>query len=238
MSKELQKKINQKREKAAEMSGKKITKSFPTKAIAVDKENKTATFIMSTESIDRHGDIVDQESINFNHFTKNPAFYWQHQSNDFPLGSWEEWWQDENPEIEGTLMTLGKARFDTDIEPNAERAFNHVERGNLRMVSIGFIPHRVDYDEEKDAFILYDCELLECSLVGIGSNRDALITDAEKSAKNEKEDVDNEAKEESAKDKAIDAQRALQKEILDEENRRVYKKHKAHKLISQAIRNL
>ena len=70
-------------------------------------------------------------------------------------------------------MLVGTAEFRVEFE-DASRAFRHVESGDMNAVSVGFIPHRVEYDEEKDCFILFDCELLECSLVGVGSNRQAL----------------------------------------------------------------
>lgn len=236
MSKELQKKLDEFNAKAQEKQDAIHKKEISYRAIAVDEENKTATFVMSTESIDRHGDIVDQESWNLEHFKKNPMFFFQHRSDQFPLGKWLDVWFEDDPDNEGKQRLVGEAKFRTKFE-DADRAFEHVKEGDMSAVSVGFIPHRVDYDEDKDAFILYDCELLECSLVGIGSNRDALIT-SDKDAKNDEEDVEKESEEPTVKEKAIEVQQALQKEILDQENRKVYKKHKAQKLISQAIRNL
>jgi len=161
--------------KAAELTGKLMHIEVATKALSIDEEKKTATFVMSTESIDRHGDIVDQESMMLEHFLKNPGFFWAHRSNEYPLGKWVKVWKEADPELEGKLMTVGTAEFATELHEDIERAWNHVVRGDLNMVSIGFIPHRVEYDEEADCFRLFECELMECSLVGIGSNRRAQI---------------------------------------------------------------
>lgn len=160
--------------KAAELQGKRIDREYVSKTIAVDEDAKTAIFVMSTASVDRHGDIVDQDTMNLQHFHKNPGFFWAHRANEMPLGKWLEVWKEQDPDNDGQMRTAGKAEFAVDLDPEIERAWKHVVRGDLNMVSIGFIPHVVEYDENKDAFILKECELLECSLVGVGANRHAL----------------------------------------------------------------
>lgn len=166
------------RQKAAELQGKRYDMEVATKAVSIDEEAKTATFVMSTATIDRHGDIVDQDSWKLDYFEQNPAFFWGHRSDQFPLGKWVKVWFEEDPEMPGEKMMLGTAEFAVDVHADIERAWNHVKRGDLNMVSVGFIPHVVDYDEKKDAFVLKSCELLECSLVGIGANRRALVKDS------------------------------------------------------------
>lgn len=161
--------------KAIEMTGKRVDVDIAFKAVSVDKEKHTATFVMSTASIDRHGDIVEQSSWNLKHFLENPAFFWGHRSNEFPLGKWLSISLEVDPDIEGEMRLVGTAEFAVDLHPDIKRAWDHVVRGDLNMVSVGFIPHVVDYDEERDAFVLKSCELMECSLVGIGANRHALI---------------------------------------------------------------
>lgn len=150
-----------------------------TKAISIDETKHTATFVMSTASVDRHGDIVDQSSWNLKHFLENPAFFWGHRSNEFPLGKWLTVSLETDPDHDGEMMLVGTAEFAVDVHPDIKRAWDHVVRGDLNMVSVGFIPHIVDYDEDKDAFMLKSCELMECSLVGIGANRRALVKNDE-----------------------------------------------------------
>jgi HK97 family phage prohead protease len=161
--------------KAAEMIGKRIDVDIAQKSVSLNKETHTAVFVMSTSSVDRHGDIVEQSSWMLDHFQKNPAFFWGHRSNDFPLGKWLRVWLEVDPENPNDMMLMGEAEFAVEVDPEIQRAWDHVVRGDLNMVSVGFIPHVVEYDEEHDAFILKSCELMECSLVGIGSNRRALV---------------------------------------------------------------
>jgi len=165
--------------KAAEIQGSRIDVDVAIKAVTIDENNFTATFVMSTASIDRHGDIVDQDTWNLKHFLENPAFFWGHRSNEFPLGKWLSVKLEVDPENPEQKMLVGVAEFAVDVHADIERAWKHVVRGDLNMVSVGFIPQVVDYDETKDAYVLKNCELMECSLVGIGSNRRALIKDTE-----------------------------------------------------------
>lgn len=165
--------------KAAEKVGKRIDIAISSKSISIDEDKHRATFVMSTSAVDRHGDIVDQESWKLEHFQENPAFFWGHRSNEFPLGKWVSVGLEQDPNLPGKMRLVGTAEFAVEVDEEIKRAWAHVVRGDLNMVSVGFIPHIVDYDEERDAFVLKSCELMECSLVGIGANRGALIKSQE-----------------------------------------------------------
>ncbi len=173
-----QKMIDEKRNKATDMIGKKFEVQINRKAVSIDSEKKTATFVMSTTNIDRHGDIIDQDSWILDYFLQSPMFFLNHNSDQFPIGKWIDISLIPDPDNVGKNMLVGTAEFRTEFE-DAARAFRHVEEGDMNAVSVGFIPHRVEYDEETDAFILYDNELLETSLVGVGSNRQALVKSKE-----------------------------------------------------------
>lgn len=205
-----------------EIIGNRFEIEIESRAVTVDKENHTVIFVMSSPHIDRHGDVIDQDTWNFKHFDKNPGFYFNHYSDRFPLGKWVDHWFEADPEIEGQKRLLGKAEFRVKYE-DAARAFDHVVEGDLNMVSVGFIPHRVEYDEERDAFILYDCELLECSLVGIGSNRQALVAD--KATEDPRETI-------------IEAKKNLESVINNPEVRKGLVALKARGMLNKAIRKL
>lgn len=221
MIKLAQKLLEEKRSKAIEMVGKKITIELSSKAISIDSEKKTATFVMSTENIDRHGDIVDQASWNLKYFKESPMFFLQHRSDQFPIGKWISVGFENDPNNPGKQMLVGTAEFRVEFE-DASRAFRHVEEGDMSAVSVGFIPHRVEYDEEKDCFILYDCELLECSLVGVGSNRQALAKDTS-----------------IALEKTIEAKEALDTKIKNTTDKNLIISHlKARESLNKAINRL
>lgn len=221
---ELAKKLlEEKRNKAIDMVGKKIELEVTGKAISIDEKNFTATFVMSTSSIDRHGDIVDQASWILKYFLENPYFALQHRSDEFPIGKWLTVGLENDPNNVGEQRLVGTAQFNPNYE-DSKRAFDHVVRGEMNMVSVGFIPHRVEYDEEKDAFILYDCELVECSLVGIGSNRQALIKTVEKM--------------DEAREEVIEVKEALDSTIKSGDNTKVIAHLKARENLNKAIRRM
>ncbi len=226
--KELAKKLlEEKRSKAVEMVGKKIELAITHKAISIDEKAHTAVFVMSTSAIDRHGDIVDQDSWKLDYFKSNPYFALQHRSDEFPIGKWLDISLEADPNMPGKMRLIGTAFFNTKHE-DAARAFDHVMNGEMNMVSIGFIPHRVEYDEERDAFVLYDNELLECSLVGIGSNRQALVKTNETVVVEEEKDI---------KQETIKIASELDKEIR-KSNTVFINKAKAHELLCKAIRQM
>ena len=213
---------------AKEVIGERFERFVETRQIAIDEKEKTVVFVMSDNSIDRHGDIVDQDTWNFKHFDKNAPFFWQHRASDFPLGKWVDHWFEADPDNEGKKRLLGKAVFRTEYDDVA-RAFDHVVKGDLNMVSVGFIPHRVEYDEERDAFILYDCELLECSLVGIGSNRNALTADKNVEPDTIKSDKD-------AREKVMEVRNHLDRVIHSQADGEVVSKARARDILNKAIR--
>lgn len=222
MSTQLAKKlIEQRRQKANELIGTTIKADMHIKAISIDEKEHTAIFVMSTSGEDRHEEVVDQDSWNLEHFLKNPAFFLQHASWQFPIGKWLEVWLEADPDRPGKQRLVGKAEFRVEFE-DAARAFTHVVKGDMNMVSVGFIPKRILYDEDNDIFVLMDCELLECSLVGIGSNRDALVKSAE-----EKKAV------------LIEAKEILEETVeLSEAGKKAIAVYKAQELFNKAIRNL
>lgn len=210
----------EKKNKATEMIGKKLEVQITRKAISIDEEKKQVTFVMSTSNIDRHGDIIDQDSWILDYFRQSPMFFLNHDSDEFPIGKWVEISLQPDPENVGKNMLVGIAEFRTEFA-DADRAFKHVVAGDMNAVSVGFIPHRVEYDEVRDAFVLFDNELLECSLVGVGSNRQAL-------AKEKSEVIDS----------AIETKKLLDEEIEKSNNERVIKLLKARESLNKAIRQL
>jgi HK97 family phage prohead protease len=142
---------------------------------SVNLERAEATFVLSTVDIDRHGDVVDQDSMNFKNFMKNPVFLEQHMSYEFPLGKFIEIYQETDPNrTDGAVRTVGTVKFAVEEYDRAKIAFALVANGFMSAVSVGFIPHDVEYNDDLKAFIMKDCELLEVSLVSVPANPMAL----------------------------------------------------------------
>ena len=135
-----------------------------------DRERPMA-FVLSTDDIDRHGDMISADGWKLEAYRSNPVFLWAH---DY------------------ARPVIGRA-IDTWTEPH--RLMAHVEfaptqfakevamlyhAGYQRGVSVGFKPLR--YEErrhEKTGALLGICfleqELLEVSAVPVPANRNALL---------------------------------------------------------------
>lgn len=146
-----------------ELTGRIIAKASPT---ATDPFE----FVMSSDSVDRIGDIVDIKGIDLKGFKQNPLALWNHDS-DVPIGTWSNVRKEEHRLI-GTLSLAAPGS-----SPLVDRLRSFVEQRILRAVSIGF---RALEAVELDPSDLWGglrftkTELLECSLVSVPANPDAL----------------------------------------------------------------
>lgn len=148
-----------------------------------NKEQRSARFIMTSESVDRYGDIVVQAGLDLTRFLENPQGLLFHNSRSWPAGSWS----DVTKVLSGRpKRTEGTFNFLPDgTDEDADRAARHVSAGSIRTVSIGFAPNWDDIelilDDEEEwvtGLKFNQSELLECSLVPIPAQPDALVKDA------------------------------------------------------------
>lgn len=149
---------------------------------AVDQEKRFFDVVASTDTLDGHGDIVEQ-SFNLKRYKKNPVVLWQHnafgmfdgaRAEDFlPVG------RAEDVKVEGGKLTARIHIVQGDGPDSlAEKLWRRVQQGILRAVSIGFRPGKVTTEENKQTgkttLRLADNELFEISVVAIPSNPDAV----------------------------------------------------------------
>lgn len=148
-----------------------------------DGTTRSASFVMTSETQDRYGDIVGQAGLSIDRFLENPVALPFHNSRTFPIGSWS----DVTKLLSGRpKRTEGKLNFMKEgADPDSDRCAVHVEQGTLRTVSIGFAPNweEIEFilDDDEDwtgGFRFNESELLECSLVPIPAQPDALVKDA------------------------------------------------------------
>lgn len=146
-----------------------------TKEVGNDEGLLTAV-IGSTATVDRYGEIIDQESWDLKHYKKNPVILWAH---NLTFG-------EDRPPI-GKAMKVkvveGNLQFDIQFDmadPFAADIFRKYKEGFLNAFSVGFIPHRVErVDDEAQPnlrAVLKDNELLELSAVPVPANPEALNT--------------------------------------------------------------
>ena len=136
-----------------------------------------AWFIMSTPAVDRYGDIVEQVWA-LEEFRRNPVAFKDHYASvNGVVGSWSDVGVDP-----GTGSLIGKLNWASD--PESQRIATLVEEGHISAVSVGFRPGNsvlrssLPEDDPRRGMSGYVFKgpntLLECSVVGIPANPDAV----------------------------------------------------------------
>lgn len=123
-------------------------------------------FVLSDDTVDRYGDIVDPDGWDLRNFKKNPIALFGHSSS-FPIGTWE------NVRVENKKL-IAKLKFAAKgTSARIDELISLVEQGVLRAVSVGFRPIDSDPIDPKQpwgAQRYKKQELLETSLVSVPAN--------------------------------------------------------------------
>lgn len=144
---------------------------------APDMGEGIVQFIAATEGVKRDGNTLLNSGWEFNNFSKNPVFLFQHDYSQLPIGQHVQWKVDGPA---GNQVLRVWSRFVTaDIYPFAERVRMMYEKGFLRAVSIGWIPLEYEpvrnADEIQTGWLFKRNELLEVSAVSVPADPDAII---------------------------------------------------------------
>ena len=133
-------------------------------------EGEPMTFVLSTEEVDRHGDVIAASGWHLDSYNRNPVFLWAHDYARPVIGKAAEVWKESH-----SLL----ARIEFAPTAFAQEIASLYRAGFQRGVSVGFKPLR--YEErrhEKTGALLglrfLEQELLETSAVPVPSNRSAL----------------------------------------------------------------
>lgn len=139
-------------------------------------ENRQAEFVISTEAVDSHGTVFKLDGWDLERYQQNPIVLYHHDSYssnpDVIIGTSEV-------RIEADQMIARVTFEEADSNPLAEKIYQKVKNGILRMASIG--ARIMDYrwgvfedGENPDVIYFTRQQLLEWSIVPIGSNPEAL----------------------------------------------------------------
>lgn len=144
-------------------------------------ENRQVEFVISSDAVDSYSTVFKMSGWDLNRYERNPIVCYQHRSHS-----------DDPDNLIGTStlriednMLIGTVTFeDADVNPRAEKIFRKVQAGTLRMASVGarvLKAHLGDEEKNEDKEVLYfdRSELIEWSIVSVGSNPDAHKRNAE-----------------------------------------------------------
>ena len=142
---------------------------------STSKPVRNMQFTLSDETPDRYGDIVSADGWELGNFKKNPIALFGH-NHDFVIGRWEDLHVEEKS-LRGRLVLAPKGTSE-----RIDEIRTLVDADILRAVSVGFQskvrPERLrdDKGEETGGLRWLKHELLECSVVPVPANPNALAT--------------------------------------------------------------
>jgi HK97 family phage prohead protease len=142
------------------------------------RDDRTLTFVASTEDVARDGDIIRADGWMLDEFLKNPVFLWAHNYDVPPIGK-----------ITGTRkVTTPNPALEIDVKfaehELAENVYTLYRDGFMAAVSVGFLvrAYAKPTDDEREALglkewgiIVTAAELLEVSAVPVPSDPGALM---------------------------------------------------------------
>lgn len=138
----------------------------------IEKKDDKLVFVLSDETKDRHGDILDVDNWDLSAFKKAPRMLVDH---DHRVEKIVGKWTDIKTE-KATKRRLIASPYFHEITELSRETKRMVEEGFLDTVSVGFIPHYEEIkgtDGKTDYKVTY--ELIEVSLVTVPANPSARI---------------------------------------------------------------
>lgn len=158
--------------------------------------------VASTNSVDRHGEVVDNNGWDLKAFKKSPVILWAHDHTEPAIGVSKKTWV----EGAGKKAKLMIQPLLHDVTEKARAVKQLVEMGVIKSLSVGFKPL-----ESEDGVTFDKNELLEVSVVNVPANADAMML-AYKSLKKEGFE-DKVIKEVGIETTLIDKMVAMEKDI-------------------------
>ena len=141
-----------------------------TTGVGADKAAGPVTFVLSTDEVDRHGDVVSADGWRLEAYRENPVLLWAHDYQHPAIGRAASVWTEPH-------RLLAKVEFAPSAF--AQEVATLYAAGFQWGVSVGFRPIR--WEERRDsrtgalAGLRYlEQELLEVSAVPVPANRSAL----------------------------------------------------------------
>lgn len=133
----------------------------------LDTATRSVVAVLSSETVDSYGEIVDQASWKLDRFLKNPVVLRMHSFNDV-IGHAED-----VKLVDGAL----EARIVFATTSLANDVFTLFRDGAMRAFSVGFRPGSSSSEQVNGRKVirLLDCELLEVSAVSVPANPDAIV---------------------------------------------------------------
>ncbi len=146
----------------------KASKQYVGELKGIDQERRTISALVSTDSVDRDGDVIVAAGWQLDNYRKNPVVLWAHRYDELPVA--------KALALEITDHGLLAMMQFADHEL-AQDVFALYAGGFLRAFSVGF--RALEYGPRKDetsrGWLISKAELMEFSCVPVPANQDALV---------------------------------------------------------------
>lgn len=129
-------------------------------------------WVLSDKSVDRMGDTIDPAGWDLTAFKLNPVILWSHDSSQPPIGRMHGPWV-ENGQLVGDVEFA-----DADTYAFADDIFRLVQGGFIKAGSVGFMPVKYKFSDDKNrphGIDFLEQELTEFSITPVPANANALI---------------------------------------------------------------
>lgn len=219
-----------------------MKQSLKALATSFNEKDYTLDCIMTAEVQDRHGEIVDVETMSIDDFMLNPVVLESHDYNKLAIGKVLSIIKsiDKN----GVKVMECKIKFAVEEYPVAKTHWELYKGGYMSAFSIGFMVGKVATEAVTGIVRLMDCKLLEISSVSVPANQLALAKSKGINVKEMLNEMPEKELNKIAKELLIEVKEIMEtKTIHNNKTSDTIKsteigKAKAKTLIEQAIRQL
>lgn len=128
------------------------------------------TYVLSDDTVDRMGDIIEPAGWDLKWFKRNPIALFGHDSK-FPIGSWK------NVRVEDGKLMADLAPAQRGTSARIDEIVSLIEQDVLRATSVGFMPleyEPIDKEKPYGGQRFTKQQLLETSIVSVPANPAAL----------------------------------------------------------------
>lgn len=138
------------------------------KAVASPPGDDPLVYVMSDETVDRMGDVIEAKGWRLDNFIKNPIALFGHDHN-FIVGHWT------NVKVQGGKLVGNLNLLPAGVSDRLDEIRAAVEAGVLRAVSVGFTADPKKIERMNTGGMRFRAaDLMECSLVAVPANPNAL----------------------------------------------------------------
>lgn len=141
--------------------------------VAKEIGDRQIRVIVSTGSVDRHGDIVEVEGIDLGPYRTNPVVLYMHDHRQ-PIARCSDM------AVNGGRLEATVQFPEPGVSAKSDEIYGLIKAGILSAASIGFLPKEWSYMDDKNPWHgrkFTKSEMIEFSFVSVPANAEALVTE-------------------------------------------------------------